>query len=81
MPEMNAETLNARLLGGHRLLVTRDPAGRPLRCEVEFFGEVVPLSLFDAYVAAGMIGVPKDGNGYTVTAEGKRRLARPPGRR
>jgi hypothetical protein len=81
MPEMNTETLNARLLGGHRLLVARDAAGRPLRCEVEFFGEMVPVSLFGAYLAAGMIAVPRDGNGYAISAEGKRKLTRPPGRR
>jgi hypothetical protein len=73
--ELDTETLNARLIGGHRLLVTQDAAGRIIGCTVEFFGEQVPVRMFETYLANGMIGVPKDGLGYKVTNEGKKRLA------
>jgi hypothetical protein len=73
--ELDAETLNARLLGGHRLLVTRGPNNSVTRCIVEFFDEPVPLTLFNTYLANGMIGVPKDGLGFAITTEGKKRLA------
>ncbi len=73
--ELDAETLNARLLGGHRLVVTRDPAGRVVSCEVEFFDERVPVGMFNTYVANGMIAPPKDGVGFKITTEGKKRLA------
>jgi hypothetical protein len=73
--ELDAETLNARLIGGYRLLVTRGPNDQVISCTVEFFDERVPLSLFNTYLANGMIGVPKDGNGFTITTEGKKRLS------
>lgn len=75
MDELDAETLNARLLGGHRLLVTRGPDQSITGCTVEFFGERVPVALFNTYLANGMIGVPKDGLGFAVTTEGKKRLS------
>jgi hypothetical protein len=75
LDHLNAETLNARLLGGHRLLVTRDRANKVIECVVEFFDERVPLTLLNTYLANGMIDVPKDGIGYKVTNEGKKRLA------
>lgn len=75
MEQLNAETLNARLLGGHRLLVTRDRANKVVECVVEFFDEHVPLTLLNTYLANGMIEVPKDGLGYKVSNEGKKRLA------
>ena len=75
MDELDAETLNSRLLGGHRLLVTRGPDQRITACTVEFFDERVPLALFNTYLTNGMIGVPKDGLGYAITTEGKKRLA------
>ena len=76
---LDATTLNARLLGGHRLLVTTDK-GRVVGCTVEFFGETVPLSLFNAYLADGIIEVPKDGLGYKLSSAGKKRLPKPGGR-
>jgi hypothetical protein len=76
---LDAKTLNARLLGGHRLLVTMDK-GRVVACTIEFFGEVVPLALFNAYLADGIIEVPKDGLGYKVSSAGKKRLPKPGGR-
>ena len=51
---IDAATLNARLLSGHRLLVTREK-DRVISCIVEFFDEVVPVSLFNAYLADGII--------------------------
>jgi hypothetical protein len=41
--DLDAETLNARLVGGHRLLVTRGLDDRVVACAVEFFGERVPV--------------------------------------
>jgi hypothetical protein len=76
---LDAKTLNARLLGGHRLLVTTDK-GRTIRCTVEFFDEVVPLALFNAYLADGIIEVPKDGLGYKLSSAGKKRLPKSAGR-
>lgn len=78
-PGIDASTLNARLLSGHRLIVTRDK-DRIVSCTVEFFAEVVPLALFNAYLSNGMIEVPKDGLGYKLSAEGKKRLPKPSGR-
>ena len=78
-PALAARTLDARLLGGPRLLVTREK-DRVVRCEIEFFGEVVPVSLFNAYLANGIIEVPKDGLGYKLSSEGKKRLPKPKGR-
>jgi hypothetical protein len=75
LSELDADTLNARLLGGHRLLVTRGPNNTVTRCIVEFFDEPVPLSLFNTYLANGMIAPPKDGVGYAITTEGKKRLS------
>jgi hypothetical protein len=75
LSELDAETLNARLIGGYRLLVTRDSANRVTGCTVEFFDERVPLSLFNTYLANGMIGPPKDGVGFMITTEGKKRLS------
>jgi hypothetical protein len=74
LAELDTETLNARLVGGHRLLVTKDKAGNVVSCEVEFFDEPVPVRLFNTYLASGMIAVPKDGRGYAISAEGKKRL-------
>ena len=77
MKELDVETVNSRLLDGHRLLVTAD-RGRIVACVVEFFDEPVPLGLFSAYLADGVIEVPKDGVGYKISGEGKKRLkARP----
>jgi len=76
---IDAATLNARLLSGHRLLVTREKE-RIISCIVEFFDEVVPVTLFNAYLANGIIEVPKDGLGYKISAEGKKRLPKPRGR-
>ena len=75
MSELDAETLNARLIGGYRLLVTRDATDRVTRCVVEFFDEPVPITLFNTYLANGMIGPPKDGVGFVITTEGKKRLS------
>ena len=75
MSDLDADTLNARLIGGHRLLVTRDATNRVTKCVVEFFDEPVPLTLFNTYLANGMIAPPKDGVGYTITTEGKKRLS------
>lgn len=75
MSELDADTLNARLLGGHRLVVTRDGQDRVVGCVVEFFDERVPLQLLQTYLANGMIEVPKDGVGYKISSEGKKRLA------
>ena len=75
MSELDAETLNARLIGGYRLLVTRDATDRVTRCVVEFFDEPVPITLFNTYLANGMIAPPKDGVGFTITTEGKKRLS------
>ena len=77
---LDASSLNARLLGGHRLLVTTDNKGRVVGCTIEFFGEVVPLALFNAYLADGIIEVPKDGLGYKLSSAGKKRLPKPSGR-
>lgn len=74
LSQLDVETLNARLIGGYRLLVTRGPDGNVTACEVEFFGERVPVSLFNTYLASGMIAPPKDGVGYTISSEGKKRL-------
>jgi hypothetical protein len=76
--ELDAPTLNARLLGGHRLQVTRDPAGNVTSCIVEFFDERVPVPLFNTYLANGMIAVPKDGNGYAISPAGKKKLVASP---
>jgi hypothetical protein len=73
--DLDAETLNARLIGGYRLLVTRDAHGNVNGCTVEFFDERVPVGLFNTYLANGMIAVPKDGRGYAISSEGKKRLA------
>ena len=75
MEELDAETLNARLLGGHRLLVTRGPDQSVTGCTVEFFGERVPVALFNTYLADGMIAAPKGGPGFSLSAVGKKRLA------
>ena len=81
MGKLDQETLNSRLLSGHRLVVTRDADGKVVSCVVDIFDEQVPVGLFNTYLTNGMIGVPKDGVGYTITSEGKKRLAGPPGRR
>ena len=80
MNEIDGETLNARLRGGHRLLVTKDAEGRVTGCVVEFFDERVPVSLFNAYLTNGIIAVPKDGLGYKLSNEGKKRLPASRGR-
>jgi hypothetical protein len=71
---MDAATLNSRLKGGHRLIITRDASDRIVKCEVEFFGEEVPLALFNSYLANGMLDVPKDGLGYKLSAAGRDRI-------
>jgi hypothetical protein len=80
MAVLDAVTLNARLLDGDRLLVTRDDAGRVLTCIVEFLEDQVPPALFQTYLAHGMIEVPKDGVGYKISREGKKRLKASPRR-
>jgi hypothetical protein len=75
LSDLDADTLNARLIGGHRLVVTRDAANRITKCIVEFFDEPVPLTLFNTYLANGMIAPPKDGVGFAITTEGKKRLS------
>ena len=60
MAELDVGTLNARLLDGHRLLVTRDKSGNVVSCVIEFFDEGVPVALFNTYLANGMIAVPKE---------------------
>ena len=78
MSELDVETVNSRLLDGHRLTVTRDGGGRVVACVVDIFDEPVPVGLFNSYLADGVIEVPKDGVGYKISTEGKKRLkARP----
>jgi hypothetical protein len=79
LKELDVETVNSRLLGGHRLVVRADK-GRVVSCVIEFFDEPVPLVLFSAYLAGGVIEVPKDGVGYKISAEGKKRLKAGPRR-
>lgn len=40
---------------GNKLAVTRDPAGAVIHCVVSGLEEVVPVGLFDAYLANGWI--------------------------
>jgi hypothetical protein len=80
MKELDAATLNDRLLSGHRLIVTLTN-GKVVACEIEFFDEAVSPSLFNTYLANGMIEVPKDGRGYKLSTEGKNRLGGRSGRR
>jgi hypothetical protein len=47
-------------------------------CVVEFFGEGVPVPLFNTYLSNGMIAVPKDGRGYSISATGKKKLLASP---
>jgi hypothetical protein len=80
MKELDVATLNDRLLAGHRLVVTLANS-KIVGCEIEFFDEAVPVSLFNTYLANGMIEVPKDGRGYKLSTAGKNRLGGRPGRR
>jgi hypothetical protein len=73
-------TPNACPLDGDRLLVTRADDGRVVTCRLEFLDDRVPLALFNSYLANGMIEVPKDGVGYKVSREGKKRLKASPRR-
>ena len=79
--KLDATTLNARLLGGHRLLATRDHTGNVIECRVEFFDEPVPVAFFKTYLANGLIELAKDGVSYTISSAGKKRLKGPPGSR
>lgn len=80
MKELDVATLNDRLLAGHRLVVSQiNP--KTLRYEIEFFDEHVSASLFNSYLANGMIEVPKDGRGYKLSTAGKNRLGGRSGRR
>jgi hypothetical protein len=80
MADLDVATLNARLHGGYRLLVTRDAQGRAVSCVVEFLDERVPVALFNTYLADGLIAVPKDGLGFKISNEGKKRLPKSRGR-
>jgi hypothetical protein len=80
MKELDVATLNDRLLAGHRLVVT-EVNGKLVGYEIEFFDEHIPTSLFNTYLANGMIEVPKDGRGYKLSTEGKNRLGGRSGRR
>lgn len=73
LSELDGETLDSRLRAGHRLVLTR-VKDQIVACTIEFFDEVVPLRLFNTYLANGMIEVPKDGIGYKISSEGKKRL-------
>jgi hypothetical protein len=73
MNEIDSATLNLRLLANHRLLTTVI-GGTIVKCEVEFLGDIVSPSLFNTYLANGMIEVPKDGVGYKLSADGRKRI-------
>ena len=79
MKELDIETLNSRLLSGHRLLVERDK-GRVVACVTEFFDEPVALAIFESYLANGIIEVPKDRIGFKISKDGKNRLKAHPRR-
>jgi len=80
MAELDAVTLNARLLDGDRLLVSRDAAGHVFACAVEFLEDKVPVGLFNSYLSNGLIEATTDGAAFKISREGRKRLRASPRR-
>jgi hypothetical protein len=70
---LDAEALNARLLGGHQLAIS-ESGGEVVRCTVVLLNELVPPDLFDSYLARGLIQERPSGQQFGISADGRKRL-------
>jgi hypothetical protein len=59
---------------GNKLAVTRDAAGAVVRCVVSGLEEVVPIDLFDAYLANGWIEDVARRVRFALSDAGRKRL-------
>ncbi|MEZ0264159.1 MAG: hypothetical protein ACAI43_05485 [Phycisphaerae bacterium] len=66
--------LNRLLLYGNKLAVVRDAGRAVVGCVVSGLGEVVPVGLFDEYLARGWIADVARGERFGITTAGDRRL-------
>lgn len=66
--------LNLLLRYGNKLAVARDPARQVVRCVVSGLGEVVPLDMFEGYLAHGWIEDVARGERFGISDAGRRRL-------
>jgi len=70
---LDTETLNSRLLAGHRLITTLDK-GRVVACHVLYLDDPVSVQMFNSYLSNGLILPMKDGEGYGISPDGRKRL-------
>jgi hypothetical protein len=70
---LDEQRLNLLLRYGNKLIVTRDPGGAVVRCVVSGLEEVVPVELFNAYLAAGWIEDVARGIRFGISQAGLKR--------
>jgi hypothetical protein len=59
---------------GNELAVTRGAGGAVTGCVVSGLGEIVPIDLFAAYLAAGWVEDAARGVRFALSARGRKRL-------
>jgi hypothetical protein len=71
---LDERRLNLLLRYGNKLVVTRGPTRNVVRCVVSGLEEVVPLDMFEGYLAAGLIEDVARGERFGISDAGRRRL-------
>jgi hypothetical protein len=71
---LDEQRLRLLLRYGNNLIVTRDPAGAVVRCVVSGLEEIVPVDLFNAYLANGWLDDVARGIRFALSAAGRKRL-------
>jgi hypothetical protein len=71
---LDERRLNLLLRYGNKLAVTRDAERRVVHCAVSGLGEVVPLEMFEGYLAHRWIEDVARGERFGISEEGRRRL-------
>ena len=70
---LDERRLNLLLRYGNKLIVTRDASGDVVRCVVSGLEEVVPVELFQTYLANGWIEDVARGVRFALSAAGAKR--------
>jgi hypothetical protein len=71
---LDERRLNLLLRYGNKLAITRGAERRVVRCVVSGLGEVVPLEMFEGYLAHGLIEEVARGERFGISDEGRRKL-------
>jgi hypothetical protein len=71
---LDERRLNLLLRYGNKLAITRDAEQRVVRCVVSGLGEVVPLEMFQGYLARRWIEDVARGERFGISEQGRRKV-------